>query len=172
MPEHLDMLEVWKRQMARDTEWVELCFRIMDGRRTKKLTIVEFVQFVQDTMPEYRYGKRLAHALFKAFIGNDVPETMFGHHRRVRYEVFEEKIRESDSLWHIFMTLLPWKFADQSSKAYKQARDYFLASLAVTRVGELYAFQTTDSEQLIRFLDALQCSWEPSVRDAAVEELQ
>eukprot|EP00658_Telonema_sp_P-2_P010630 TRINITY_DN14009_c0_g1_i2.p1 TRINITY_DN14009_c0_g1~~TRINITY_DN14009_c0_g1_i2.p1 ORF type:complete len:159 (+),score=26.17 TRINITY_DN14009_c0_g1_i2:167-643(+) len=130
---------------------------MMDTRRLQRLTVQEFSFFLRATIPSYHSGRELAEALFRTISGKQDP----GPHERIKLDLFVEKVCGSDMLWHIFMTLLPWKFCDQQSNAYTEAKDHLLECLHMTSVDDQYAFETKDSDQLERFLDAAQFSWSP-----------
>merc|ERR1712070_663479 len=60
MPEHKEPLAVRKRQVMRDyQEGVRICYRILDDNMNQKVNLFNMYKFMGETLPGYRYRKRL-----------------------------------------------------------------------------------------------------------------
>lgn len=149
MPEHKDALAVRKRQLMRDYEaGVSLCYRILDDNMTSKVNLFNLYKFMGETLPGYRYRKRLGDALFESITGN--PSV-----KEITPAMFMDKMMESNVIWQIFATLIPWKYADHSSEGYVRAREEFLKDLNANRVNNRYAFEVKASLDMGSLVDFL-----------------
>ena len=116
----------------------------------QKVNLFNMYKFMGETLPGYRFRKRLGDALFSKITGDRVPPI-----KEIDPELFMDRMMENNVLWQIFATLIPWKYADQDSKQYQAARDEFLKNLNETRVNGKYAFERSDSLDMGSLTDFL-----------------
>ena len=129
-------------------EGVRICYRILDDNMNQKVNLFNMYKFMGETLPGYRYRKRLGDALFGKIVGN-LPI------KEIDPALFMDRMMENNVLWQIFATMLPWKYANQESKEYHDARDEFLKNLNETRVGGQYAFERSSSLDMGSLTDFL-----------------
>jgi len=139
MPMYKDPLAVRKRQVMKDYgPGISIVYRILDDNQNQQVTLFNMYKFMGETLPGYRYRKRLGDALFQAILGARPDKT-------IAPELFTDKMMDNNVIWQVFATLIPWKYADHNSQSYDENRKEFLENLNASRVAGQYGFERLSS---------------------------